>query len=228
MCASHCATPQSQGTKIWRHGILFICHIISDSLGLHGLHHSRPPYPSPSPGTCSNYCRSSWWCHPTVSSSVILFSRLQSFPASGSFQMSQFFASGGQSIAVSALASVFPMNIQDWFPLGWTVWISLQSRSLLQHNSSKVSIIWHSAFFMVQLLHLYVMAGKTIVLIIRTFVSKVVSLLFNTLSRSVIAFLPRSNCFLMLCNTSTINGPTLMSSCVICGDQYKMNEWAPC
>ena len=85
--------------------------------------------PSPTPGACSNSCSSRWWCHPTISSSVIPFSSChQSFPASGSFQMNQLFASGSQSIGASASASVLPMNIQDWFPLGWTVWISLQSK----------------------------------------------------------------------------------------------------
>ena len=91
------------------------------------------PCPSPTPGACSNSCTSSWWCCPTISSSLVLFSScLQSFPASGSFQMSLLFASRGQSIRVSALASVLPMNIQDWFPLGWTGWISLQSRDSRQ------------------------------------------------------------------------------------------------
>ena len=95
-----------------------------------------------------NSCLLSWWCHPTISSSVVpFFSPLQSFPASGSFQMSQFFTSGGQSTGASASASVLPMNIQDWSPLGWTGWISLQSKglskSLLQHHSSKVSILRH-------------------------------------------------------------------------------------
>ena len=85
--------------------------------------------PSPTPGACSNSCSSRWWCHPTISSSVITFSsHLQSFPALGSFSMSRFFTSGGQSIGISALTSVLPMNVQDWFPLGWTVWISLQSK----------------------------------------------------------------------------------------------------
>jgi len=89
------------------------------------------PCPSPTPGACSNSCPSSWWCHSTTSSSLVPFSScLQSFPASGSFQMNQFFTSGGQSIGVSASASVLPMNIQDWFPLGWTGWISLQSKEL--------------------------------------------------------------------------------------------------
>ena len=100
---------------------------------------------SPTPGVYSNSCPLSWWCHPTISSSVIPFSsRLQSFPASRSFPMSQFFVSGSQSIGVSASASVLPVNIQDWFPLGWTGWISLQSKgvsSLLQHHSSKASIL---------------------------------------------------------------------------------------
>ena len=93
-----------------------------------GLPHTRLPCPSPTPGTCSNSCPLSWWCHPTISSSVILFSCLQSFPSSRSFQMSQFFASGGQNIGVSALVSLLPMNIQDWLPLGLTSWISLQSK----------------------------------------------------------------------------------------------------
>ena len=104
---------------------------MSNSLRAHGLQHARPPCPSPSPGVHSNSCPLSWWCHPTISSSVVPFSsHLQTFPASGSFQMSQFFVSGGQSIGVSASASVLPMNIQDWLPLGWTGWITLQSKGL--------------------------------------------------------------------------------------------------
>ena len=98
----------------------------------------------------------SWWCHPTISLSVVPFSSCpQSFPALGSFQISHFFALGGQSIGVSASASVHPMNIQDWFPLGWLGWISLLSKgplkSLLHHHSSKASILWCSAFFIIQL-----------------------------------------------------------------------------
>ena len=105
----------------------------------HGLQHSRPPYPSPTPRVYSNLRPLSWWCHPTTSSSVIIFSScLQSFPASGSFQISQFFASGDQSIGVSASASVFPMNIQDWFPLGWTGWISLLSKGLSRVFSNTI------------------------------------------------------------------------------------------
>ena len=104
------------------------CPTLCDS---HGLQHARLPCPSPTPRACSNSCPLSWWCHPTISSSVVPFSSgLQSFPASGSFQMSQLFASGGQSIGVSASTSILPMNSQDWSPLGWTGWISLQSKGL--------------------------------------------------------------------------------------------------
>ena len=129
----------------------------------HGLQHARLPCPSLTPGACSNSCPSSQWCHPTISSSVVPFSFcLQSFPASGSIQMSQFFATGGQSIGASASASVLPVNIQDWFPLGWTGWISLQSKGLsrvFQYHSSNASILQCSAFFIVQLLHLYMTTG---------------------------------------------------------------------
>ena len=106
---------------------------MSDSLWPHGLQHARLPCPSPTPEVYSNSSPLSWWCHPTFSSSVIPFSsHLHSFPASGSFQMSQFFPSGGQSIGVSASASVLSMNIQDWFPLGWTCLISLLSKKTLK------------------------------------------------------------------------------------------------
>ena len=107
----------------------FNCSEMSDSLWPHGLQPARLPCPSPTPKAYSNLCPLRRWCHPTISSSFIPFSsHLQSFPASGSFPMSQFFTSGGQSIGVSASASVLPMDIQDWFPLGLTGWISLQSR----------------------------------------------------------------------------------------------------
>ena len=103
--------------------------VVSNSLWPHEPQHVRPPCPSPTPRVYPNSCSLSWWCHPTISSSVILFSsRLQSFPASGSFQMSQLFSTGGQRIRVSASASVLPMNAQDWSPLGWTGWISLQCK----------------------------------------------------------------------------------------------------
>ena len=153
------------------------------------------PCPSPTPRACSNPCPLSQWCHPTISSSVIPFSsHLQSFPASGSFPMSQFFASGSQSIGASASASVLPINIQDWFALGWTGSRAQGTlRGLLQHHSSKVSILWCSAFFMVQLSHPYMTTGKTIALTRQTFVDKVMSLLFHMLIRFIAAFLPRRN-----------------------------------
>ena len=113
----------------------------------HGLQYSRLPCPSPTPRTCSNSCPFSRWCHPTISSSVTHFSCLQSFPASGSFLMSQFFASVGQSIEVSASTSVLPMTIQDWSPLGWTGWISLQSKGLSRVFSSttvQMTLNWSS------------------------------------------------------------------------------------
>ena len=113
------------------HSVQFIHSVVSNSLQRHGQQHTRLPCPSPTPGAYSNSCPSSQWCHPTISSSIIPFSsHLQSFLVSGSFPMSQFFTSCGQSKGVSASASVFPMNIQDWFPLGWTSWTSLQSKGL--------------------------------------------------------------------------------------------------
>ena len=110
--------------------VQFSRSVMSDSLWPHESQHTRPPCPSLTPGACSDSRPSRWWCHPIISSSASLFSWLQSFPASGSFPMSQFFTSGGQSIGASASASLLPMNIQDWFPSGWTGWISLQSKRL--------------------------------------------------------------------------------------------------
>ena len=122
--------------------VQFSRSVMSDSLRPHGLSHARPPCPSPTPGVHSDSCPLSQWCHPTISSSVVPFSSCpQSFPASGSFPVSQFFAWGGQSIGVSASASALLMSTQNWSPLGWTGWISLQSKSLLQHHSSKASIL---------------------------------------------------------------------------------------
>ena len=117
--------------------IQFSCSVVSDSLQSHGLQHARLPCPSPTLGACSKSCPSSWWGHPTISSSVIPFSsHLQSFPASGSFPMSQFFASGGQNIRALASASGLPMNIQYWFPLDWFDLLAVQGtlKSLLQHH----------------------------------------------------------------------------------------------
>ena len=111
--------------------VQFSHSVMSDSLQPHGLQHARLPHPSPTPKACSISCPSSWWCHPTIASSVVPFSsHLQSFPASGSFPVSQFFTSGDQSIGASASASVLPMNIQDWFPWGLTGLIFLQSKGL--------------------------------------------------------------------------------------------------
>ena len=130
--------------------VRFSRSVVSNSLRPHGLQHSRPPCPSPTLGVYSNSYPLSWWCHPTISSSVVLSSSsLQSFPASGSFQMSQFFASGGQNIGVSASASVLPMNTQDWFPLGWTGWISLQSKGLSRVFSN--TTVQKHQFFSAQL-----------------------------------------------------------------------------
>ena len=119
----------------WSKSVQFSRSVVSDSLQLHGVHHARPSCPSPT----SNSCPLSQWCHPTISSSVVPFSSCpQCFPASGSFPMSQLFASGGQSIGVSASTSVLPMNTQDWSPLGWTGWISLQSKGLSRVFSNTI------------------------------------------------------------------------------------------
>ena len=156
--------------------------VMSDSLQPHGLQQAKPPCPSPTPRVYSNSWPWSGWCHPTISSSVIPFSSCpQSLPASKIFPMSQLFAWGGQRTGVSVLASFLPMNTQDWSPLEWTGWISLQSKglsSLLQHHSSKASILWCSAFSTVQLSHPYMITGKTIALTGLAFVSKVMSLHF--------------------------------------------------
>jgi len=129
---------------------MFSCLVVSNSLRPHGLLHARLPCPSPTPGTYSNSCPSSRWCHPTISPSVIPFSScLQSFPASESFPGSQYFTSDGLSIGVSASASVPPMNIQDWFPLGLTSLISLQSKGLSRVFSN--TTVQNHQFFSAQL-----------------------------------------------------------------------------
>ena len=175
---------------------LFSRSVMSDSLWPHGLQHARLPCPSPSPGACSNSCPLSWWCHSTISSSVAPFSFcLPSCPTSESFRMSQLFTSGSQSTGASVSPSVLPMSIQDWFPLGLTGIHGIQGifKSLLQLHSSKASILQCSTFFMVQLSDPYMPTGKTMSLTRQTFVGKVMSLLFNKLSRFVIAFLLRSS-----------------------------------
>ena len=153
---------------------------------------------SPTPGVYSESCSLSRWCHPAISSSVIPYSSyLKSFPESGSFQMSQLFAWGGQSIGVSALASFLPKNIS--LRIHWLHLLAVHEtlKSLLQHHSSKASIILCSAFFIVHLSHPYMITGKTIALTRQTFVGKVMSLLFNMLSRLVITFLLKSKCLLI-------------------------------
>ena len=130
--------------------IQFSHSVMSNSLRPHELQHARPPCSSPTPVACSNSCPSSQWCHPTISSSVIPFSSCrQSFPASRPFPMSQFFSSGGQGTGVSASASVLPMNVQDWSRLGWTGWISLQSKGLLRVFSN--TTVRKHQFFGIQL-----------------------------------------------------------------------------
>ena len=128
--------------------VQFSRSVVSDSLQSHKSQHARPPCPSPTPGVHPNSCALSWWCHPAISSSVVPFSScLQSLPASGSFPMSQLFAWGGQSIGVSASASVLPMNTQDRSPLGWTGWISLQSKGLSRVFSNTSLWYFYSSSF---------------------------------------------------------------------------------
>ena len=140
----------SKVTKIWGAGdVLFSCSVVSDSWWPHGLQHTRLPCPSPPPGACSNSCPLNQWCRPTISSSVVPLFFFQCFPASGSFQMSQFFPSGDQSMGISALASVLPVNTQDWSPLGWTGWVSLQSKGLSRVFSN--TTVQKHQFFSTQL-----------------------------------------------------------------------------
>ena len=128
---------------------LFSCSVMSSCLWLHGLQHPRLPCPLPTPGVCSNSCPLTRWCHPTISSSVVLFSSCpQSFAASGSFSMSWLFTLGGQSIGASAAASVLPVDVQGWVPLGWTGFISLLSRELSRVFSS--TTVWKHQFFSAQ------------------------------------------------------------------------------
>ena len=161
---------------------------------------NSPPCPSPTPGPYSNSCPLSQWHHPTISSSAICFPHLQSFPASGSFQMSQFFASGSQSIGVSASPSVLPVSIQDWSPLGWTGWISLQSMGL-----SRVFPTPH--FESIKFLVLSLLYGSTLTSIHDYWKNHIYAYMnfswqtdvcaLNTLSRFVIAFLPRRKCIII-------------------------------
>ena len=149
---SHSASLLTGLSTLWHASVRSVssitqsCPALSDPMD---CRHTKLHCPSPAPGAWSNSCPSSQWCHPAISSSVVPFSSCpQPLPASGFFNMSQFFTSGGQSIGVSASASVLPMNIQDWFPLGWTGWISLPSRIFSKHHSSKASILQCSAFYL--------------------------------------------------------------------------------
>ena len=151
----------------------------------------RLPCPSLSPWVCANSCPLSQWCHPTISSLATCFSSCpQSFPASGSFPVSQFLASGSQNVQLHHQSFQWILRVIS-FKIDWFGLLSVQGtfESLLQHHSSKTSILWHSAFFTVQLSCSYMPTRKTIALTIQTFVGKVISLLFNMLSRSVLAFL---------------------------------------
>ena len=176
--------------------VLFSCSVMSDSLRPNRLKHTRLASPSPTFGACSNPCPLSRWCHPTISSSVVPFaSHLQSFSASGSFPMSWFFTLGGQSIWASASASVLPMNIPDWFPVGFTGLISLLSKGLSRFFSS--TTVQKNQFFgthpsLWSNSHIHAWHLENHNFTIWTFVGKVRSLLFNTLSRFVIAILPKS------------------------------------
>ena len=170
---------------------------MSNSLRLPGLQHPGIPCSSQSPGVCSHSRQLRWWCHPTVSSSVTPFSSCpQSFPTSGSFPMSQLFASGGQSIKASASASVLPMNIQGWFPLGWAGLTSLLFKGL-SRVFSNTTVLKHQ-FFGAQLFLWSNSHIRTWLLENHSFdyteLCKVTSLLFNMLSMFVIAFLPKSKC----------------------------------
>ena len=168
---------------------------MSDTLQPHGLQHTRPPCPSPTPGAYLNSCPLSRWCHPTILSSVIPFSCPQSFPASGSFQMSSDLHIRWPKYWSFSI-TISPSNKHPGliFRIDWLDLLAVQGtvKSLRQHHNSKESILRHSAFFTVQLAHPYMTSGKTIALTRRTFVGKVMSLLLSMLSRLVITFLPRS------------------------------------
>jgi len=174
---SSCSKRKYIGTASVTSSVQFSLSVVSDSLRPHEPQHARPPCPSPTTGVYPNPCPLSQWCHPTISSSVVPFSSCpQSFPASESFQMSQLFTSSGQSIGVSASTSVLPVNTQDWSPLGWTGWISLQSKGLSRvFSKPQFKSINSSAlsFLTVQLSHPYMNTGKTITLTRWTFVDKV-------------------------------------------------------
>ena len=196
---------------------MFSLSVVSDSLLLHGLQHTRPPCPSPTPRVYSNSCPLCWGCHPTISSSIIHSCfHLQFFPASGSFPTSHFFKSGGPKYWRFSF-SIIPSNEYSpliSFRMDWLDLLAVQGtlKSLLQHHSSKASILRCSAFFMVQLSHPYMTTGKTTALTKQTFVGKVMSLLLNMLSRLVITLLPRRKCLLI----SWLQSPSAVISSLAC------------
>ena len=213
--------------------LLFSLSVMSESLQPLWLQHARLPCPSPSPGACPNSCPLGRWCHPTISFCIVPFSScLQSFPGSGSFLMSQLFTSCGPSIGASAW--VLPLNTQDWFPLGLTGLIFLQPKrhsGVFSNTTVQKHQFFSSAFFMVQLSHPYMTTGKTIALTRRTFVGKVMCLLFNMLSRFVIAFLPRNKGLLISWLQSpsvVIWGPKKIKvcHCLQCLPIYEWMSWS--
>ena len=190
-------TVKEESEKVGFSSFQFSRSVVSNSLQPRGLQHASLPCPPPTPGACSDSRPSSQWCHLTLSSSVIPFSScLQSFPASGSFP---------ESILCIRWPKYWSFNISTFnehsgltsFGTDWFDFLAVQGtlKGLLQHHSSKASVLWHSAFFMVQLSHPYMTTGKTIALTRQTFFCKVMSLLFSSLFRFVIVFLPRSSVF---------------------------------
>ena len=175
------------------------CSVMSDSLLAHELQHTRLPYPSPTPRACSNLCPLSQWCHPAISSSVVPFSSCPIFPSIRVFSNELVLHLRWPKYWNFSISPSSEYSGLISFRIDWFVLLAVQRtlKSILQHHSSKMSILWHSAFFMVQLSHPYVITGKTIALTRWTFVGKIMSLLFNILSSLVITFLPRSKCLLI-------------------------------
>ena len=203
------------------HSVQFSHSVVSDSLRPHESQHARPPCPLPTPRVYPNSCPSSQWCHPAISSSVVpLSSCPQYLPASESFPMSESTLRMRWPKYWSFSFSISPSNEHPGlisFRMDWLDLLAVQGtlRSLLQHHSSKASILRHSAFFTVQLSHLYMTTGKTITLTRWTFFGRVMSLLFNKLSRLVITFLPRSKCLLIswLQSPSAVIFPVGLTNC---------------
>ena len=204
--------------------------VVSTFLRPPGQQYNRLPCPSPTPRICSNSCPLSQWCHPTISSSVVPFSSCpQSFPVSESFPTNQFFASGGQSIYWSFSFNISPSSEYSaliFFRMGWLDLLAVQGtlKTLLQYHSAKASVFKHSAFLTVQLSHPYMITGKV------TFISKVMSLLFNMLSRLVIAFIPRSKHLLFFYFYLFIFASfNFMAAVTICSDfGAQENKVCPC